>query len=63
MNFDYDETIEMINKLADEAQINGTALSKWEIGFVESVQEQIIEKKFLSPKQLATLEKIYDKMF
>lgn len=34
-------------------------LSKWELSFIESLDEQLQRKKTLSPRQAEILEKIY----
>ena len=38
-------------------------LSKWESDFVDSIEEQIEQERFLSDKQKQKLQDIYDKLF
>lgn len=37
-------------------------LSEWECSFIESIDEQFIDSRFLSIKQREILKKIYDKV-
>jgi hypothetical protein len=39
----------------------GTELSEWEESFVESLREQLADKRKLSQRQLDKLQEIYDK--
>lgn len=48
--------LQMIHQLEDERRV-----TKWEMGFIESVSEQFEEKGHLSPKQISSLKEIYDK--
>lgn len=59
---DKDKINEMIMDILDVANVSNTAITKWEKDFVESVQEQFIEKGSLSEKQEQTLERIWDKI-
>jgi len=54
---DADKYRSWIERIEEEGQRHG--LTKWEADFIESLQEQLDEKDFLSKRQAEILEKIY----
>jgi len=48
----------MVNDCEDRESL----LSEWETTFIESVGEQIAEKEFITIKQVAILERIWEKV-
>lgn len=53
------QTIErMLNYLARQDDLN---LSKWEEDFLESINDQFLQRGDLSTKQCEILERLYDK--
>lgn len=57
-----EEIQKMIDLLLAEAEIESSALSKWEKDFVKSVAEQFEQRNFVSEKQRSFLFDIYLKM-
>lgn len=57
---------EMLEQLYEESEIDGTAMSKWEIDFVQDVYERhcdSAEYLTFSEKQEEIIERIYGKLF
>ena len=52
-------TTELIAHMLDCLKTPSRELTKWEEGFVESVDEQFTKRGSLSEKQIAVLERIY----
>lgn len=49
-------------KMVEDCENRESMLSEWEAGFIESVGNQLAEQQRISPKQIETLEKIWDKV-
>lgn len=50
-------------KMVEEiSEVSYEVLTEWECGFIESIEEWLDDGRELSEKQIATLERIYDKV-
>jgi hypothetical protein len=56
------EIEEMLSDCKEARSARNSPFSPWEKKFIESVDEQYEEKKRLSPKQIETLEEIWEKI-
>lgn len=52
----------IINDCNEAKNARNSPFSSWDKEFLESIEEQWTEKKWLSPKQIETLEDIWDKI-
>jgi hypothetical protein len=46
----------------DEVETDNPKLSQWECDFIQSLDDQITNKHFISEKQKEILQRIYDKV-
>ncbi len=53
------QTKEVISDWIDKVNSEGRGLSKWELGFMESITDQFAEYGAISDKQEEILERIY----
>ena len=53
---------EEAQQLIDDCLKRDTKLSAWEADFLDSIQDQLTDKGFLSEKQMDTLNNIWEKV-
>ena len=57
-----DRITELLEDCVSVSTVQNCPFSKWEIDFIESVEEQFSERGSLTEKQTEILEKIWDKI-
>ena len=56
------QKLQEYQEMVTDCEDRESLLSEWETTFIESVGEQIAEKEFITIKQVAILERIWDKV-
>jgi len=57
-----DQKLREYQMMVTDCEDRESLLSEWETDFIESVGEQIAEKEFITIKQVAILERIWEKV-
>ena len=56
------QKLQEYQEMVTDCEDRESLLSEWETTFIESVGEQIAEKEFITIKQVAILERIWEKV-
>jgi hypothetical protein len=48
-------------KMIDDCKKRESRISEWECSFIESIRARLEQEKLLSPKQVETLDKIWER--
>ena len=57
-----DQKLQEYQEMVTDCEDRESLLSEWETTFIESAGEQIAEKEFITIKQVAILERLWEKV-
>ena len=56
------EQVAEYQEMVNDCQNREALLNDWETNFIDSIEEQLAERGFLSDKQISILERIWEKV-